>query len=280
MTSNPVGRGEGARAEEIRRWYNENAERFRDAATIEQAFIGMTPDAQYRLNRFKLWHLEHGLVSLDGKRVLEFGCGHGRLAIEMKGYASYHGVDISEELVRIGRERIARAGLADRATLGAGNCLEFEAPAEHYDVVCSLGMFGNVDDAEQLLRKMVYHLKPGGVLFIDGHVNSRVYAPLRWLKWRLRPPSGGVARLFGRDEVTTLLERAGLTNVRVVMREFPLLGTLHAQRGWQWPLELRNAMASSPVFGALATDFVAVAERPATGATTKPRAGGPRARVV
>ena len=256
-----------ARAEAIRRWYDENAARFRDAATVELAFIGMRPDEQYRLNRFKLWHLEQGgLVSLEGKHVLEFGCGHGRLAIEMKGYTSYHGVDISEELVRIGRERMARAGLSDRATLQAGNCLEFDAPAEHYDVVCSLGMFGNVDDAQQLLAKMVYHLKPGGVLFIDGHVKSPVYAPLRWLKWRLRPPSGGVARLFGREEVASLLTRAGLTNVRVVMREFPLLGTLHARQGWAWPLELRNAMAQATILGVLATDFVAVAQRPARAA--------------
>ncbi|HJU64111.1 MAG TPA: class I SAM-dependent methyltransferase, partial [Gemmatimonadaceae bacterium] len=202
------------------------------------------------------------LISLEGKHILEFGAGHGRLALEMRGYASYLGVDISEELVRIGLERLEHAGLSDRATLVAGDCLTFDAPPAYYDIVCALGMFGNVDDAEQLLAKMVYHLRPGGTLFIDGHVRSFLYAPVRWLKWRLRPPSGGAARLFDRREVSSLFARVGLTDVRVLMREFPLLGGLYARRGWRWPLDLRNMLARMALVGALATDFVAAGHRP------------------
>lgn len=252
-----------ARAEEIRRWYDENAARFRDAATIELAFVGMSPDQQYRLNRFKLWHLEHGsMVGLAGKRVLEFGCGHGRFALEMPGYAEYVGVDFSAELVRLGKERFDRAGLSDRARLVLSDCLGFDGPPEYYDVVGSLGMFPHVDDPEAVLQKMASHLRPGGILFMDGHLSSPIYYPIRRLRWLFRRPTGGISRLYTEQEIRSMFARAGIGDVRFIVREYPLLGTLYARTGWSWPLSLRNALSRRRWLNRFATDFFAVGTKP------------------
>jgi SAM-dependent methyltransferase len=252
-----------ARSEAIRRWYDDNAARFEDAATIELAFIGMTPDQQHRLNRYKLWHLEQaGLIALAGKRVLEFGCGHGRMALEMPGWAEYVGLDFSAELVRLGQERLERAGLADRARLEVSDCMAFEAPLEHYDVVGSLGMFPSVDDPEAVLKKMVSHLRPGGVLFLDGYLSSPVYDPIRRLRWRIRKPTGGANRLDTERGVRGMFARAGLADMHFIGREYPLLGTAYARLGWSWPLALRNQLSRRQWLNIFATDYFAVGTKP------------------
>jgi 2-polyprenyl-3-methyl-5-hydroxy-6-metoxy-1,4-benzoquinol methylase len=251
------------KTEQLRNWYDANAAKFKDAAAIEGAFTEMTDEEQSRLNRFKLWHLEHGnALSLLGKRVLEFGCGHGRMAIELPGYESYLGVDFCADLVRFGQERIARAGLADRARLVVSDCLTFDGPREYFDVVCSLGMFAFVENAEAVLRKMSFHLKPGGTLFIDGHHASPLYNVLRRWRWRWVEPSGGLSHMFSKREIRSLFAGVGLLNQGIVMREYPLLGKFYACRHWDGALRLRNELAQIPWLDVFGTDFIAIATKP------------------
>ena len=182
----------------VREMYDEISPRFQDVATVENDFLDRSPEEQYRLNRFKLWALEHGgIVTLEKKNILEFGAGHGRMAIELPVFASYTGVDLSPNLVQIGKERLAMAGLADRAQLVACDCMDYQAPEEAFDVVCSLGMFPHIEHPEPVLRKMVTHLKPGGMLFIDADHSSPLYDQVR----RLPPHAklrGQVAGIAGR----------------------------------------------------------------------------------
>lgn len=248
---------------QVQEWYDHNAERFSDVVALERPFPELTRDQQRRLSRFKLWQvMSDESLSLVGKRVLDFGAGHGRLALEMPVYAEYVGVDFSTELVRIGQERLARAGLADRARLVAAECLAYQGPADHFDVVCSLGMFAYVEDEQKILQKMAHHLRPGGVLFIDGHIASPLYDPVRKLRWRFSSPTGGTSRLFQHRELTELYRGAGIPDVQILMREYPLLGELYARRGWEWPLELRNSLAGWRWLDFLATDFIAVGRKP------------------
>jgi SAM-dependent methyltransferase len=252
-----------SQTDHLRQWYEANALKFKDAVAIEQAFVGMTTQEQHRLNYFKLWHLTHDpSVSLLGKRILEFGCGHGRMAIELQGYESYLGVDFCADLVQIGQERLVQAGLTDRAQLFVGDCLTFEGPQEYFDVVCSLGMFAFVEDAKSMLRIMCGHLKPGGTLFIDGHYASPLYNTIRHWRWRWAKPSGGVSRVFSKHEITALLTANGLTNIRIIMREYPLLGDFYARQGWEWALTLRNQLAKRSWLNFLGTDFFAIGNKP------------------
>jgi cyclopropane fatty-acyl-phospholipid synthase-like methyltransferase len=244
------------------KWYDQNALKFRNTVAIERAFVEMTAQEQYRLNHFKLWHLEHGsLVCLQGKRILEFGCGHGRMAITFKGYESYLGIDFCADLVRIGQERLARAGLLDRAQLIVSDCLTFEGPKEYFDVVCSLGMFAFVEDPQAMLRKMCFHLKPGGTIFIDGHYDSPLYRGIRRWRWRREEPSGGISQVFAKSHLHSLFMNSGLPNVRIFMREYPLLGDLYARRGCEWALWLRNELAKRAWLDFLGTDFFAIGNK-------------------
>lgn len=244
------------------RWYEENASRFEAADVIEVDFVGLDPDAQHRLNHFKLYALDSGeYVSFSGKDVLDFGAGHGRLALAYPDMKSYLGVDYSANLVQIGNRRIARAGLQNKAQLVHGSVLEFETP-RRFDVVCSLGMMTYFNDPLPAVRKMLALLKPGGVLFFDFRLDSPIYSPIRKIKWAIRPPTGGMSNTEKPAALRRALESMGLQQVEVVSREFPLLANLHAKRAWKWPLALRNGLARSSVLRAFSTEAWIFARRP------------------
>jgi SAM-dependent methyltransferase len=262
----------------IHAWYEDNAERFADAAAIEMAFVGLPGEAQERLNRFKLWAVDSGhYVKLEGKTVLEFGAGHGRLALANPRMASYTGVDYSANLVALGNRRLARAGLVDRARLIHGDVLSFVGQPGSFDVVCSLGMLTYVRDPLPVFRKMVEQLRPGGRLFVDFRCTSWLTRALRRVKWAIKKPTGGVSCLHSEAQIEAALEQAGLTDIRFVSREFPTLAGLHARFGWRWPLGLRNALALSRGMRVFATEAWVFAAKPVTGPAST--AQGPRATV-
>ena len=249
--------------QQIQKWYSVNAAKFKDAIAIESPFTKLKPEEQQRLNRYELWFLDEGnIISLKRKRILEFGCGHGRMAVETSGYESYIGVDFCAELIRIGEHRLARAGLVKRARLIASDCMQYDGPQEAFDIVCSLGMFSFVEDAERTLIKMCSHLKAGGILFIDGHYSSPLYNPLRWLLWRIRRKDGRPKRVYSEADLRLLFERSGLSDIRVIMKEYPFLGMLYARRGWPWLLALRNLMVKIRWLKILGTEFVAIGKKP------------------
>ena len=245
--------------------YDDEWKQYEDTETVELRFIGRPRRAQQRINQFALDALRQShFVDLASKDVLEFGAGHGRLATEFPAIGSYVGVELSENLVRIGGERLARAGLSDRGRLVASDCMSFVGPEEAFDVVCSLGMFVHVEDTAACLRKMVSHLRPGGRLFIDGIHSSPLYNSIHRLFAVTGIKKHGQRLLFNKRQIHQLFEDAGLTDVRVVMREYPLLCGLYADWGFDWPLHARNWLASQPWLDVFGIVFFAFGTKPET----------------
>ncbi len=246
--------------------YDRDWKRFQDADAIELRFVGRSPEAQRRLNAFTLWALgQPELVQLDGKDVLEFGAGHGRLATEFPVFRSYVGAEYSQNLVRLGEDRLERAGLADRARLTACDCMDYDGPEAGFDVVCSLGMFEYVSDPESVLRKMVYHLRPGGRLFIDVMNSSPLYNAIYRFRSRTGLKKGGERVVFSSRDLRRLFRTVGLEDVQGVMREYPILDTLYADWGLNWPLTLRNRLARTSWLNVFGTVCFAFGTKPARG---------------
>ena len=63
-------------------------------------------------------------------------------------------------------------------------------------------------------------------------------------------------------EIRLLFAAAGLTDIRVVMKEYPGLGQLYARRGWPWLPALRDELTSMPAFNVFGLDFVAMGTKP------------------
>lgn len=74
-------------------------------------------------------------AGIDGRTVLDLGCGMGGLALEAlrRGAARATGIDVSAASIEIARRRAAHAGLAGRATFEIGDAAA--SGAEVHDVV-------------------------------------------------------------------------------------------------------------------------------------------------
>ncbi len=135
-----------------------------------------------------------------GDRVLDVGCGTGDLCLlaarRVGPGGRVTGVDISEEMLAVGRRKVAEAGLADRVELLRANALDLPFPDRSFDVVTSGFVLRNLADLPRALAEMVRVLRPGGraaILELSHPPNPLVRIPFRFYFTRVVPLLGAWA---------------------------------------------------------------------------------------
>lgn len=100
------------------------------------------------------------------RRALEIGCGPGRLMVPMtRHFGEVHGVDISEEMVALARQRLVNVANA-QVHVTSGTDLGIFTDC-YFDFVYSYIVLQHIPDKEivlRYLREAQRVLKPGGVL--------------------------------------------------------------------------------------------------------------------
>lgn len=111
---------------------------------------------------------------VEGRRVLEIGCGDGALAVELarKG-ATVAGIDASERMIAAARERAREAGLPVALAVASADGLPFSDAT--FDLVVAQTILCFVKDAAPVFAEIARVLKPGGRLVI-GELG-------RWSTW-------------------------------------------------------------------------------------------------
>jgi 2-polyprenyl-3-methyl-5-hydroxy-6-metoxy-1,4-benzoquinol methylase len=103
----------------------------------------------------------------SGKRVLEVGCGIGTDSVNFaRAGAELTAIDLSEESLRIARERAQVMGVADRITFLQANAEELTSVVHDgpYDLVYSFGVIHHTPHPETALAEMRALTAKGGML--------------------------------------------------------------------------------------------------------------------
>jgi SAM-dependent methyltransferase len=139
--------------------------RVRDIATTYDEIYRDVPNVWEREGRTAAFiaYVAALLGRFPGRRVLEIGCGEGRL-LAAAPFPEKFAVELSTHAIRVARTRsdaVFSVAVAER--------LPF--PADFFDVVASVGVMEHFLDIAAATREIRRVLKPGGVYVVLTHVS-------------------------------------------------------------------------------------------------------------
>ena len=112
-------------------------------------------------------HIAAKLHLKPGQRVLDIGCGWGGMALYLNRVADVDvlGVTLSEEQLKVARQRAERAGVADRVKF---ELIDYRHLTGRFDRIVSVGMFEHVGAAhyEEFYAKCRELLADDGVMLL------------------------------------------------------------------------------------------------------------------
>jgi 2-polyprenyl-6-hydroxyphenyl methylase/3-demethylubiquinone-9 3-methyltransferase len=107
------------------------------------------------------------LVDLDGKKVLDVGCGGGILAESMsQSGADTCGIDLSEKALKVAELHALEVGASLTYRSISAEALAEEQSGQ-YDVVTCMEMLEHVPDPTSVVKACAKLCKPGGTLFFS-----------------------------------------------------------------------------------------------------------------
>ena len=153
-------------------------------------------------------HIAAKLLLEPGQRVLDIGCGWGGMALYMNRAADVDvlGITLSEEQLKVARERAATAGVSDRVKF---ELIDYRRVTGSFDRIVSVGMFEHVGPPHyrtffETCRSL---LAPDGVMLL--HTIGRADGPGATDPWLAKYifPGGYVPAL---SQMMPAIERAFL----------------------------------------------------------------------
>lgn len=171
----------------------------------------------------------------DEKRILDIACGTGDFSIEIAKHSSpgtsVTGLDLSEGMLKVMKQKVHKAGLEDRISEEQGNSEQMRFDDGTFDRVTIAFGIRNFQDREKALKEILRVLKEGGRLVIlELSVPSN--AVFRWFYClyftKILPLIGGwisgdksayrylpasVLKFPGKEEWMEIMRNCGFSNV-------------------------------------------------------------------
>ena len=178
------------------------------------------PTSEFRplheINPLRLAHIERLASGLEGKRVLDVGCGGGILAEAMAARgAIVTGIDLADKPLKVAMLHRMETGSAVDYRLVSAEDLARESP-ESFDLVTCMEMLEHVPDPPSTIRACAGLAKRGGQVFfstINRNPKSFLFAIVgaEYVLKLLPKGTHEYARFIRPSELTRACREAGLT---------------------------------------------------------------------
>ena len=144
-----------------------------------------------------------------GKKVLEIGCGLATVGINFAlNGASYTGVELSDESLKIAKQRFDVYGMDGRFFSANAEQLSTYVPVETYDLIYSFGVIHHSPHPEKILSEIKNYMNKNSILKImlyakDSWKNYMIESGLDQPEAQYGCP---IANTYTKNEVVDLLE--------------------------------------------------------------------------
>lgn len=195
--------------------FDADAERFDAIYESDKGPIARFVDNVWRgvvRRRFQLT-LER-LAPLEGKRILDVGCGSGRycVAFVLRGADRVTGLDVASAMLELASEHARRAGVADRCEFRLGRFPESEAGSSvTYDYCIAMGYFDYTEKPAQHLTRM--RQLTSATIVASFPKSSGLRTLVRRVRFALRRVP---LYLYSRDRLEGILAEAGIERFELV----------------------------------------------------------------
>lgn len=152
-----------------------------------------------------------------GKKVLEIGCGLGTAAVSFaRAGADYTAIELSDESLKLARQRFAVYGLKGEFYSGNAEELSQVVPLETYDLIYSFGVIHHAPHPEKIVAEVRKFMGP------KSEFRLMLYARNSWKNIMIaagfdQPEAQSgcpIAFTYNHDEVRALLQDYEVTDIR------------------------------------------------------------------
>ncbi|WP_207435630.1 bifunctional demethylmenaquinone methyltransferase/2-methoxy-6-polyprenyl-1,4-benzoquinol methylase UbiE [Sabulibacter ruber] len=158
MSVVPYKDQEAGKKTQVAQMFNSIAKRY----DFLNHFLSAGVDIYWRKRAVKL------LARVKPQVILDIATGTGDFALETLKLKPRQivGIDISEGMLEVGREKISKRGVSNVIQLQLGDSENIQFPDNHFDAITVAFGVRNFENLEKGLSEMLRVLKPGGMAVI------------------------------------------------------------------------------------------------------------------
>ncbi|MHB2000836.1 MAG: class I SAM-dependent DNA methyltransferase [Solirubrobacteraceae bacterium] len=193
----------------VRSRFREKAQQFDDLYEDERPLARWLRPGLFRRRQLAV----ETVRACEQPRVLDVGCGSGRIGefVLEAGAARYLGIDFSEPMIELARQRLDR--FADRTELVVEDFIEARIDGA-FDVVLAVGLFDYLPEPHRFVRRMHELCAAGGAVVGSFPAWSLLKGPARKVRYEVI----GDCPIFNytRRELELMFGAAGFERVEVL----------------------------------------------------------------